>query len=246
MRRCVMYIIIFIILCSISNYSINYVQGKQINEQSPYYLSFASIGAIYREFRLDCWAKIRTTSTKQELQDYLNIILQSLDITLNPEFLTITEKDNHTILSYEYPQPDQDLFIIIKSDQQLNESYFMISIVCQEQKINLKQYESKLNQIIGLKWESYYLYTGELPYMIPQTDHSQIIAVLLKTMKAHTVENYSSNGTSSIIVYSSRLEENIPALSINGEQCNLQITIRNNKKGKTNVYIGSPLILSKY
>lgn len=244
MRRCVMYIIIFIILCSISNYSIDYVQGKQIKEQSPYYLSFASIGAIYLESRLDCWAKIRTTSTKLELQDYLNNILQSLDITLNPKFLTITEKDNYTMLSYEFARPDQDLFIIIKSDQQLNESYFIISIVCQDQKISLKQYKSKLDQIIGLKWQSYYLYTGELPHMTAQSDYSKIIAVLLKTMKAYRVENYSSNG--SITAYSSRLEENIPALSINGKKYNLQITIRSNNKGKTNVYIGSPLILSEY
>ena len=246
LKRCVMSIIIFIILCSISNYSIDYVQGKQIKEQSPYYLSFASIGAIYRESRLDCWAKIRTTSTKQELQDYLNNILQSLDMRLNPEFLTITEKDSYTILSYEFPQPDQDLFIIIKSDEQLNESYFMISIVCQDQKINLKQYETKLNQIIGLKWQSYYLYTGELPHMIAQTDYCQIIAVLLKIMKAYTVENYSNNGSNIVTAYSSRLEENIPAPSINGKKYNLQITIRSNNKGKTNVYIGSPLILSEY
>ena len=80
LKRCVTYIIIFIILCSISNYSIDYVQGKQINEQSPYYLSFASIGAIYLESRLDCWAKIRTSSTTQELQDYLVNILKTLDI----------------------------------------------------------------------------------------------------------------------------------------------------------------------
>ena len=246
LKRCVMSIIIFIILCSISNYSIDYVQGKQIKEQSPYYLSFASIGAIYLESRLDCWAKIRTTSTKLELQDYLNNILQSLDITLNPEFLTITKKDSHTILSYEFPQPDQDLFITIKSDELLNESYFMISIVCQDQKINLNQYERKLDQIIGLKWQSYYLYTGELPHMIDQTDYSQIIVVLLKIMKAYTVENYSSNGSNIITAYSSRLEENIPALNIDGKKCNLQIAIRNNKKGKTNVYIGSPLILSGY
>ena len=245
MKRCVMSIIIFIILCSISNYSIDYVQGKQIKEQSPYYLSFASIGAIYLESRLDCWAKIRTTSTKQELQDYLNNIQQSLDMRLNPEFLTITEKDSYTILSYEFPQPDQDLFIIIKSDEQLNESYFMISIVCQDQKISLNQYERKLDQIIGLKWQSYYLYTGELPHMIDQTDYSPIIVVLLKIMKADTVENYS-NGSNIITAYSSRLEENIPAPSINGKKYNLQITIRSNNKGKTNVYIGSPLILSEY
>ncbi len=247
MQRCVIYIIVFIILCSISNYSIDYVQGKQIKEQSPYYLSFASIGAIYLESRLDCWAKIRTASTKQQLQDYLNSILQSLNITLDPKFLTITETDNYAILSYELSRQDRDLFITIKSDQELNESYFMLSIICQDQKIPLDQYENKLDQIIGLKWQYYYLYTGELPHMIAPDDYHQVIAVLLKTMKAYKIETYCNNGISSITAYSSRLEENIPALNINGKKYNLQIAIRNNKnQGKTNVYMGSPLILSEY
>lgn len=247
MQRCIIYITIFIILCSISNYSIDYVQGKQIKEQSPYYLSFASIGANYLESRLDCWAKIRTTSTKQDLQDYLNNILQSLDMTLVPESLTISDTENYTILSYELSQPEQNLVITLKSDKQLNESYFMLSVICQDQKIPLDQYESKLNQIVGLKWQYYYLYTGKLPHIIAPNDQSQVITVLLKTMKAHQVERYSSNGITSITAYSSRLEKNIPPLNINGKKYNLQIAIRNkNQTNKTYVYIGSPLILGEY
>ncbi|MFA7147229.1 MAG: YwmB family TATA-box binding protein [Syntrophomonadaceae bacterium] len=247
MKRSIVYIIIFIILCSISNYSINYVQGKQIKEQSPYYLSFASIGAIYLESRLDCWAKIRTSSTKQELQDYLNNILQSLDMTLDPKLLTITSTDTTTILSYDLSRPEQNIIITIKSNKQLNESYLMLSIVCQDKKICLEQYESKLNQIIGLKWQYYYLYTGELPNMIALDDHNQVITVLLKTMKAQKVETYSNNGISSVTAFSSRLEGRIPGLSINGKSYNLQLAIRNNKdKAKTYVYIGSPLILGEY
>jgi hypothetical protein len=247
LKRSVAYIIIFIILCSISNYSINYVQGKQIKEQSPYYLSFASIGAIYLESRLDCWAKIRTSSTTQELQDYLVNILKTLDITFDPKLLNITSTDTTTILNYELSRPEQNLIINIKSNQQLNESYFMVSVVCQEQKICLEQYESRLNQILGLKWQYYYLYTGKLPHLIAPDDQDQVITVLLRTMKAQPVEIYVNNGTRSVTAFSSWLEERIPGLSINGKKYNLQFAIRNNKdKSKTYVYIGSPLILGEF
>ncbi|NLX01335.1 MAG: hypothetical protein GXY40_02245 [Syntrophomonadaceae bacterium] len=247
MKRSIAYIIIFIILCSISNYSIDYVQGKQIKEQSPYYLSFASIGAIYKESRLDCWAKIRTSSTKQELQDYLHNILKSLDMNLDPKLLTITSTDNTAIFNYELSRPEQNIIITLKSNNQLNESYLMLSIVCQDQKISLDEYESKLNKIIGLKWQFYYLYTGELPHMIAFDDHNKMITVLLKTMKAQRVETYGNKGISSVTAYSSQLEGRIPALSINGKRYNLQIAVCNNKdKAKTDVYIGSPLILGEY
>jgi hypothetical protein len=247
LKRSVAYITIFIILCSFSNYSINYVQGKQIKEQSPYYLSFASIGAIYLESRLDCWAKIKTSSTKRELQDYLNNILQSLDITLDPKFLSITETDNSIILSYQISRPEQKMIISIESNKQLNESYLMLSVICQDQKICLEQYENRLNQILGLKWEYYYLYTGELPHLIAPDDHNQVITVLLKTMKAQPVEMYSNNGTRSITAFSSWLEGRTPVLCINGKKYNLQFAIRNSKdKSKTYIYIGSPLILGEY
>ncbi|HBQ27516.1 MAG TPA: hypothetical protein DD791_14075 [Syntrophomonas sp.] len=246
MKRSIVYITIFIILCSISNYSIDYVQGKQMKEQSPYYLSFASIGAIYLESRLDCWAKIRTTSSAQELQDYLNNILQCLNITLEPELLELTDTDNSTIISYDLSQPELNLFIIIKSDKQLNESYFMLSVVCHDQKVCLEQYENKLNQIIGLKWQYYYLYKAELPHMLALDDQNQAISVLLKTMKARKVEEYSNNSLISITAYSARLKEDT-GVNINGKKYNLQIAIRNNKNNtKTNVYIGSPLILVEY
>lgn len=247
MKRSIAYIIIFIILCSISNYSIDYVQGKQIKEQSPYYLSFASIGAIYLESRLDCWAKIRTSSTKQELQDYLNNILQSLDMKMDPKLLTITSTDTVTILSYELSRPEQNIIIILKSNNQLNESYLMVSIICQDQKINLEQYESKLDRIIGLKWQFYYLYTGELPHMIAHDEQSKVITVLLKTMKAQKVETYSNKEITSATAFSPRLQGRIPGLNISGKRYNLQIAVRNNKnKAKTYVYIGSPLILGEY
>ena len=247
MKRSIAYIIVFITLCLICNYSIDYVQGKQIKEQSPYYLSFASIGANYLESRLDCWAKIKTSSTTEELQDYLNSLLQSLDIILEPELLTITDTDATTILHYGMSRSGENLFIAIKSDKQLNETYFSLSIVCQDQKKCLDKYEGKLNQVIGLKWQYYYLYTGELPYVVPLDDQYKIITVMLKTMKACKVDAFDNNEITNVIAFSPSLEEKVPVLRLNGTKYNLQIAIRNNnRKAKTYIYIGSPLILGVY
>ena len=122
----------------------------------------------------------------------------------------------------------------------------MLSVVCHDQKVCLEQYENKLNQIIGLKWQYYYLYKAELPHMLALDDQNQAISVLLKTMKARKVEEYSNNSLISITAYSARLKEDT-GVNINGKKYNLQIAIRNNKNNtKTNVYIGSPLILVEY
>ena len=47
---------------------------------SPYYLSFASIGAISLESRLDCWAKIKYRLEEDELEQRLLEIVRALDI----------------------------------------------------------------------------------------------------------------------------------------------------------------------
>jgi hypothetical protein len=244
LKKSLTYILIFILLCSTSNYSIDYVLGKQIEKQSPYYLSFASIGAIYLESRLDCWAKIRTSSSQQELQDHLCQILQSLDLVLDQKHLNISSTEHATILNYKQEKPKQNLFITIKSDNRLNESYFLLSIICRDKKCVISGYESQLNRNIGLKWQYYYLYQGEIPYLIAEKSKPELISVVLKNLQARKIESYKHNGLVSLTAYSPVLEKTMPALELNGKKYNLQVAISNNNdKAKTEIYIGSPLIL---
>lgn len=244
MKKSLIYILIFILLCLTSNYSIDYVLGKQIEKQSPYYLSFASIGAIYLESRLDCWAKIRTSSSQQELKDHLNQILRSLDLVMDQEHLSVNSTEFATILNYKLEKQKQTLFITIKSDKRLNESYFLLSIVSKDKNFNMNDYEAQLNQNIGLKWQYYYLYQGEIPYLVAEQSNQQLVSVILDNMKARRIETYEHNNMACITAYSPALEKTIPALTINGKKYNLQVAIRNNRgKAKTEVYIGSPLIL---
>lgn len=247
MKKVLLYIFIFIFLCSISNYSIDYVLGKQISKQSPYYLSFASIGAFYIESRLDCWAKIKTSSSEQELQNYLEYILQSLKINLDLKHLEINSTNNMTILRYQIARPEQTLFITIKSNNRLNESYFTVSILSRDQKCDLHHFAHGLNQIIGIEWEHHYLYSAQIPHLIAEEAQKDLVKVILKNMQAYSVETYKNSGVTRVIAYSSGLNKETPALNIQGKKYNIQVVIRNsNNKGKTFVYIGSPLILDKY
>ena len=75
MKKCVYYICIFIILCFFGDSAIKYSIAQQIENQSPYCLSFASIGANLLESRLDSWAKIKTVKTFAEMDQELKKIL---------------------------------------------------------------------------------------------------------------------------------------------------------------------------
>ena len=59
MKKVIIYLSIFVALCSLSSYLIEKELEQKMKPPSPYYLSFASIGAISLESRLDCWAKIK-------------------------------------------------------------------------------------------------------------------------------------------------------------------------------------------
>lgn len=55
-KKFLFYLSLFTMLIIIGDYGIDYTIAKQINNKSPYYLSFVSIGANSLESRMDCWA----------------------------------------------------------------------------------------------------------------------------------------------------------------------------------------------
>jgi len=246
LKKCFVYILIFILLCSTSNYSIDYVLGKQIEKQSPYYLSFASIGAIYLESRLDCWAKIRTSSSEEELKKYLCQILQSLDLTLQQQHINFNSTELATILNYKLEEQNRTVLMTIKSDNRLNESYFLLSIISRDKKISLHNYEDLLNRSIGINWQYYYLYQGEIPYLIAPESGKELTAAMLDNLQARDIETYEYGGMVSTTAFSNLLKKDITPLNLKGMQYNVQVAVRGNKdKKKTEIYIGSPLILGE-
>jgi hypothetical protein len=247
LQKGIVYIIIFIFLCVISNYSSNFVIGRHITNQSPYYLSFASIGAIYLESRLDCWAKINTTTSEQEIQDYLLQIMQGINHRVISDNMQIESNNSTKTLFYKEEHPEEKFIVTIKSDNISGITDLMFSIISQKQQYELQTYVEQLIQIPGLKWKFYYLYQGEIPYKLTVESREKLINVILKNMNARENEVYKENGVISTTAYSPVIAKEIPGLNMNGIKYNIQIAMTNSsQKNKTVVYIGSPLILGEY
>lgn len=248
MKKMILYIIIFVFLCSICNFSIDYTIGKQITNQSPYYLSFASIGAISLESRMDCWAKIKITSNKEALEKDLKQLLEVLDLPVKSgNFIYETTKQSSSIkyrisdtknIAYEF---------IIESDEKLKHTFYVISISSKGKNNDLLKYRKKLDKLIGLQWTYYYLYTGVLNNNLDNKSRMTMIEVILNNLKVNKVDTYTSKNSTSISGYSPIIDDLIPHITVQGKKYNIQIAIKNNgKENKSYVLIGSPLILGDY
>ena len=134
----------------------------------------------------------------------------------------------------------------MESNEELNETYFIISIIDQDIS-NMKQYSNKLNNIIGLKWKTYYEYHGLLDLVVDQESIPKLIKVMMKNLQAENVNIYSSGKTCSATGYSQLLKNLAPEIQINNENVNVQIAVQIDEiKNQTQIIIGSPLILGNY
>lgn len=246
MKKVLIYILVFIVVCTVISYGIDFTVGQHLQNQSPYYLSFASIGANSLESHLDAWAKIKTTSSEDELKSYLFNILRSLNLPADENNFKTTAGQNMTILEYELSADNSHFKIVLESDNRAKETYFIINII-KEDICNMKEYSSKLNSIIGLKWTTYYKYHGYLDFVVDKNSREKLIEVMMKNLKADNVRVYSDGKTCSATAYAQVLEKMAPMEKINHENINVQIAIQTDEiNNRTNVIIGSPLILGEY
>lgn len=246
MKKIILYVLTFIVVCSVTSYGIDYTVGQSLQNQSPYYLSFASIGANSLESHLDTWAKIKTSSTEEELESYLFNILRSLNLPADQNNFKSLINENKIILDYELSVEKSSFKIILESDEKLKETYFIISII-DEDINNLKGYSNKLNNIIGLKWKTYYKHYGVLELVVDGKSSQKLIEVMMKNLQAENVNIYSDGKTCSATGYSKLLERVVPPTKINNENVNVQIAVQiDESKKQTNIIIGSPLILGNY
>lgn len=247
MKKFFAYIIIFIFLCSICSLGIDYTIGKQIENQSPYYLSFASIGANSLESRMDCWAKLKTTSTEKEMKSIMEKLLINLGLSIEPEKMIHGTTRHSNILRYEACQENHKFFLILESDQMENETYLALTIMSPESADKWPDYKSKLNQFLGISWNYYYLYTGCLDNVIDSKSQEQLLQVVMQNLQAKVTETYQEGNTISLTGYSPVLEKKVSSVEVAGKKYNVQAASRASQyQGKTYIYIGSPLILGNY
>ncbi|HZK43018.1 MAG TPA: YwmB family TATA-box binding protein [Syntrophomonadaceae bacterium] len=246
MKNILTYIIFFCLFCTFGNYAIDYSVGQHIENQSPYYLSFASIGVNSLESHLDCWAKIKTTSSQKELESYLCKILESLNLPIDQKGFKIVKTANNTSLQNELSVGSTDFSFILESDELAKETYFIISIVCKE-KTSINEYQKKLNSIIGLNWEFYYQYEGNLDLVVNQEGSRKLLDVMMTNLKISDVKLFNSGATCSCTGFSKDLAKIAPSIKVDQKPVNVQIAIQVDKiANKTNIIVGSPLILSEY
>lgn len=248
LKKFTIYLILFGALIMISDYGIDYTIAKQIDNKSPYYLSFASIGANSLESRMDCWATIRTSSSTSELEKYLNEIANSLSLPIDEDKFVVYTTGNSTSINYETANEHIKGYFVFESDVDKNETYFVISLVTNDKKISLHNYENNFNRMLGVNWKYYYLYTACLDYLVADESKEELLKVINKKLKTENIETYKDKNIISMAGFSPVIAKNVQhQTTLNKKSYNVQIAARNNvNERKTYIYIGSPLILGDY
>lgn len=242
-----LYIVAFIILCSFANFIINYSIEKEIDNRSPYYLSFASIGAISLESRMDCWAKINTTSTSQELKDDMLFLLYYLDIPVKANQMKLKTNQDTTILQYEFSQNKNQFRFLFSSNQKNKESCYMLKFSSTNKSGDIDRYREIPKRFRSdLDWKYHYQYSGEIAQKIDSESQQKILKVIMKNLDAKEQKISINNNAISSTGFSTKISNVIPVVANYDYLYNVEAQIKGDPKtGKTLVYIGTPKIIMR-
>lgn len=244
MQKVLLYIFLFASFCGIIEWSVNYTVAKQIKSQSPYCLSFSSIGANLLESRIDCWAKIKTTSSTEEMDQNLIIILNHLQLPVENHKFVHAHNNNGDSLEYDCQKSAATFRFILQSDQKQKDLYILISILSKQENL-LPAYEKKLAKLLDCN--CYYLYTGTINYNLSPSSQADLLKVVTKQMDATLVDTYQQDNTTSITAFSPKLSGTVKPIDAGLNKVNVQAALRSNPRdNQTYVYIGSPIILGEY
>lgn len=242
MKRALIYLIIFAALCSISGYLFDQELEQKMKDPSPYYLSFASIGAISLESRLDCWAKLNHKLSQDELKQRSQEIIDTLGI-LRAGAPIRAEIESDSLVKYTFQDGQVNYSISGQNDSQKNESYFLLKVITYEGSTDLSGVEKKL-QGDKLDWQYYYLYTGKINHYMDKESRADIIKVILENLGAEGGELYEDDNASSIASFTPLFNNNI---QVQEQKYNVQVAARSvREQQQAIVYIGQPLIMSDY
>ena len=245
MKKLIYYIIIFIIICFASDSALQYSIGKEIDNQSPYYLSFASIGANLLESRLDCWAKIKTASTNQELDEALQKILSYLELPADENEILHQETNDTVISQYEVSKDGQRYRFILQTSKTDHKSHFLMTAISSTGDLQIRRDEEKLRKMLDCK--SYYLYKGSIDTRLDNAGREELLRVAMRSQKAGINDVYLQDALVSMTGFSPALETKIAPVKVAGKNCNIQAAIRSNpKENRNEIYLGVPLLLNDY
>lgn len=243
MKRVITYLCIFIILCFLADLAINYSIAKQINDQSPYCLSFASIGANLLESRFDCWAKIKPVRTFEEMDQELEKILTLLDLPVNKQNFLHQEQNGNKTLHYKLLRNDQSYYFSLQTESQ--NTYFLLSTISAKNDKKQRMEEKKLKSALNCK--SYFQYRGIINARLDKDGQKDLLQVITKSMQVKILDQYEEDNLISMTGSSAKLESFVEPEQASGKSYNLQLALRSDqKKNQTYIYFGSPLLLTNY
>lgn len=243
MKQIFYYIGFFILFCFLGNTAVQYSIARQIDERSPYCLSFASIGANFLESRLDCWAKIRLAKTFSEMDQELINILTTLSLPVQKQNFQHQEHDGKKILRYEMVCNQQYYLFTLQNES--DATYFLMTSVSKQDDKRMRQTEKLLRKTMDCK--SYWRYKGVIPTRLDAEGRRKYAGILLKCLKAKEIDNYEDANLDSVAAYSTQLAGEYEAVEVAGKQYNLQTALHSDTAdNQTYVYLGFPLLLNDY
>lgn len=232
MKKIMVYISLFFILTTTAGLVLDHAIAQQVDEIPPYCLSFASIGAIFQESRVDAWAKINVG--KGEADD-VEKIKTALGLR-NADWIQQTNgQSRNYALSTGY-----NCFTIIWKQDTPKQAFLQISIKSSDPNANLPEYENTITSLTGYNWHFNYTYSGEIESVVDDQSMQVLIKTLVENLEGIETNNY-------------RYGESWSATAINDKRPIINhynrfetAFRRQNQLGKTQVWLGIPGIQISY
>ncbi len=236
MRKVICYIIAFIVFTYLGGQGMDMAAARQIQNAPPYCLSFASIGAIFLESRMDSWAKINATLSDENIELLFKQITDELGLPAKVDW--VIEQDS-AMRKYkcQYGHEDYEISIIQKAS---NETLVFVSIISRDPSINILKYQHYLGKLTNYAWKYNYTYCGEIASIFTEDSMEIMTDTMLKNLNADAYEHFHEGDSMSVWANSDRMSGRIPGNS-------LQIALRKQVSyGKTKVWIGFPKLINGY
>lgn len=245
MKRAIFYISLFVIICYYSELTINNSIGQEVNNRSPYYLSFASIGANLLESRLDCWAKIKTINSADEMNQTLLMVLNHLNLPADQNEFLHQETEDLLLTQYYLNYQDKNYYFMLQTNKMQKDSYLLMTVINSQNDQGLRQTEKNLEELFDCK--AYYRFKGIINARPDNEGQEELLNIVMANLPAVTKNVYRDEQMISMTGFSSQLSPDYSPINIDGIECNVQAAIRrNNAENKTEIYLGFPLLLNDY
>lgn len=231
--------ILFIIASILGFVNIGNTKVNVINK-APFELAFTFCGANLLESQVICWAKINIESSPTE---YLKNTLQSKQISVSENEIQI-KYDNHKNITFYNYSPLNTTFSVINIIPK-NLSYFVI-----ETQMDISNYNQQLafmNKFFGDEFNVYYQFSGETEKLLSKEEQSQLLNSILSDFCCNHSIFYDDFYVTSMAAYSPKVTAYVNSVDCLNKKYNLQATIRSDPQhGKTQIYMGFPLLLNNY